>query len=115
MANELLAQAITLTHKLSSGRFGVLSSTTISPNIMLSEGFESGQLLTNADAGTVNTVGFRWLGTNRTSIVTPTHVVWNGSAVSEAKPAGKDWTPLTGNHSLRFRYPRMLQCQNSAL
>jgi hypothetical protein len=67
----------------------------------LFDSFESGDMsASNAD-------GFSWGSNNRTSVVTSTEVVWNNGAKSTPIGSGQDWTPFSGEHSLRFRYPAM--------
>jgi len=64
------------------------------------DGFESGtKTSTNAE-------GFRWVRSNRTSVVTNTASVWNDNGqINNPKPPEKDWTAFSGEHSLRFRFP----------
>lgn len=63
------------------------------------DSFESG------DLSATNTAGFRWDPPNRTSVVTAQKEVWNKTGrVSIPIPAGSNWAPFQGTHSLRFDY-----------
>lgn len=63
------------------------------------DSFESG------DMSATNEDGFKWYNTGKTSVVTAEAEVYNQGKIHEPVPAGEDWTPKYGNHSLMFRYP----------
>ena len=53
-----------------------------------------------------NIHGFRWGGTNRTSIVSSSAGVYTkGESINTPKPEGRNWNAYAGEHSMRFRYP----------
>lgn len=65
---------------------------------LLVESFESGDMsATNGD-------GFVWESGTFTSVVTAEEMIVDGGTQNITKPDGRDWTPLDGEHSLRFLY-----------
>ena len=79
--------------------FAAFVATTATGAPLLVDSFESGDMsATNAD-------GFNWGQNNRTSIVTSEAVVYSNGEKNISIPSGRDWDPLDGKHSLRFRYP----------
>lgn len=80
-------------------KFGDVGGGT-GEGLLLSDGFESGNM------ATTNSDGFAWGSLNRTSIVTmdgaSNNVVYPNPLVVND---GRDWTAKTGSNSLRFRYP----------
>lgn len=71
---------------------------------IFSDSFES------ADLKTTNQAGFRWTDSAWVTLVTQTHEVWwNNKSDFTLKASahgfpGGDWSPKTGQHSMRFRY-----------
>lgn len=63
--------------------------------------FETGDTLKSNDDG------FIWKSMNRTSIVRDdNYVVYNNSPIMNGPIADRDWRPLSGSHSMRFRYKK---------
>lgn len=65
---------------------------------IFADSFESG------DMSATNSDGFNWGRNNRTSVVTSEAAVYNNKEIYNVPPGNPDWTPKTGEHSLRFRY-----------
>lgn len=87
----------------------LLSATLAHAAPTLVDSFESANLYApDGPSPALNTSGFRWGGTNYTSVVTmingtPTSV-WNGSVTNRAFP-DSDFNCYDGSYCLRFHYP----------
>lgn len=80
-----------------------LSLQTVCAADLFNDSFESG------DLSATNANGFKWTDSSWTSIVSRTTEVWavgpvNYPIANAASFPGYDWTPKTGNYSMRFRY-----------
>ena len=74
------------------------------PNIVFCDGFET------ADLRSTNGGNFDWEGTMRTSIVTQDEedgavAVYNGDDIYTVVGHSRNWNALSGNYSMRFRFP----------
>lgn len=76
----------------------LLAGTASSETLFL-DSFES------ADMSATNKDGFNWGRNNRTSIVTTDAIVYNNGEMYRSFTT-KDWTPKSGDHSLKFRYAK---------
>lgn len=73
-------------------------TTTAAGQSIFFDSFESG------DMSASNGAGFQWEGNNGTSIVTADRVVYSNGPTNVAIPNGRNWSPKSGEHSLRFLY-----------
>ena len=63
------------------------------------DSFESG------DMSATNDHNFRWAKNNGTSVVTSKFAVYNNGPIHDRIGFSKNWTPKSGENSLRFLYP----------
>lgn len=84
---------------LASACFTSFFASAASADQLFFDSFESGDMsASNAD-------GFSWGANNRTSVVTSDTVVYDNGYVNITPNDDRDWTPIHGDHALRFRYP----------
>jgi hypothetical protein len=76
-----------------------LFASTANGETLIVDSFESG------DMSATNEDGFAWGMNNRTSVVTEEAAVYNNRKIYNVPSGDPDWTPKSGEHSLRFRYP----------
>ncbi|MBS8230993.1 hypothetical protein [Marinobacter salarius] len=85
-------------HLLAAAALAMASALPVQAERVFLDSFESG------DMSSTNSQGFDWGRNNRTSVVTEEAAVYNNGEIYNIPSGDPDWSPKTGDHSLRFRY-----------
>jgi len=82
-------------HLLAAAALAMASALPVQAERVFLDSFESG------DMSSTNSQGFDWGRNNRTSVVTEEAAVYNNGEIYNIPSGDPDWSPKTGDHSLR--------------